>query len=91
MNQDKILQKALGVFGIDKQEDILIEELSEVIQAVCKKRRYPNDSEVKRNFFEELADVKIMIRQMELYYGTQEIQRWEEIKINALEKMLEVK
>lgn len=48
-----------NLYGIEKQENQLIEEMSELIQAICKKRRdRPN------NIIEELADVKLVLDQV---------------------------
>jgi len=64
-NIDKICNDALDIWGHDTQMDIVIEELSELIQAIIKHRRYPNE-ERAFDMAEELGDVCIMISQLEI-------------------------
>ena len=56
---DERLKIIADHYGIDSQLDILQEELSELIQAVSKYRRYGSV-----NIVEEIADVYIMLGQV---------------------------
>ena len=65
---DKAL-KIITHYGFDKQKYIVIEEMSELIQAIIKLDRYKDDKEYFKymdNFREELADVYLMILQLML-------------------------
>ena len=70
-----ILRKAIDTYGINPQVDQCIEECSELIKALLKKRRADHgtanlDHETAVSaIVEEIADVKIMLEQMELLYG----------------------
>jgi NTP pyrophosphatase (non-canonical NTP hydrolase) len=64
----KTLLKAVTVYGERQQEDVAIEELSELIKALIKHRRY-NTKETKENIIEELADVYIMLIQLTIIHG----------------------
>lgn len=78
MNQE-ILKKAIQTFGAKNQLDMVIEECAELIQAInkCRRKNLVNDliignstkegdSETLFNLTGEIADVKIMIAQLEL-------------------------
>lgn len=55
-------------FGVDRQSRQAMEECGELIQAINKMLRYPND-EVKRiELIEEIADVLIMIVQLKIIF-----------------------
>lgn len=64
-NNDEIYNDALNTWGHDAQMDVTIEELSELIKAIIKHRRYPTD-EKAFEMAEELGDVHIMIKQLEI-------------------------
>ena len=73
--RQRILRKGIATYGIEPQVDQCIEECSELIKALLKKRRADHgtanlDYETAvGNIVEEIADVKIMLGQMELLYG----------------------
>lgn len=55
-------------FGVDRQSRQAMEECGELIQAINKMLRYPDD-EVKRiELIEEIADVLIMIVQLKIIF-----------------------
>lgn len=62
--QEKQLQ-VINHYGIDKQYDQLIEECSELIQAICKYKRYQTD-ESKAKISSEIADVENLIEQIKM-------------------------
>ena len=66
--QLEILVKAIKTFGCDNQSDIAIEEMGELIKAIIKHRRY-RTADTLDNLKEEIADVQIMVRQLQLMYG----------------------
>ena len=67
--QLEVLVKAIKTFGCDNQSDIAIEEMGELTKAIIKHRRYHTD-ETLANLREEIADVQIMVRQLQLMYGS---------------------
>ena len=76
-----IHQTALSHFGLKHQEDKLIEEMSELTQALIKNRQF-RDS----NVAEEIADVQIVLNQLKIAYP--EWITWEQIKLKRLEEKL---
>ena len=61
MNDTKIFQTAIKVCGEFAQEQMAIEECSELIQAICHKHRGR-----EHNIAEEIADVEIMLEQLKI-------------------------
>jgi NTP pyrophosphatase (non-canonical NTP hydrolase) len=61
MNENEILTAAIKTFGEKPQEEVAIEECSELIQAICHKHRGRKD-----NIAEEIADVEIMLEQLKI-------------------------
>jgi NTP pyrophosphatase (non-canonical NTP hydrolase) len=77
--QKEIIAQIVKKYGDEKQIEQAIEEMSELIQALCKhKRGRPH------NITEEIADVKIMLQQLELIFPITEIKYWEELKLNRM-------
>lgn len=68
MNERELYQKCLDLWGIHAQFDMVIEECSELIKAICKSHRI-GLIEVQENIVEELVDVEIMIEQLKLILG----------------------
>lgn len=82
----RTLQRAIDVYGVRAQEDMMIEEMSELTKAILKHRR--NASEKALNdIAEEIADVGIMLDQMKIVYGDNLSMRL--AKIERLEKRLD--
>lgn len=89
IQQEEILSNAINKWGDIDQVDMCIEECSELIQALCKyKRGKGNISNIK----EEIADVYIMIKQMEILFGSmgvESIQGHIDFKVNRLNGRIE--
>lgn len=67
---DKILREAIRKYGPGEQRDKAIEELSELIRALAR-------CDDHTNIAEEMADVKIMLRQLEMiFHNHSEVQNW---------------
>lgn len=62
------LQFIIDTYGTKAQEDIAIEECSELIKAICKNRRNPSD-ETRKGIIDEIADVEIMIEQLKIIHS----------------------
>ena len=65
MNKKKILQTAIGTYGADAQEKMLLEEMSELQKEICKQWR---GRENRSQIAEEIADVEIMLEQMKMIF-----------------------
>lgn len=71
-----VLCDAIDTYGREAQTDVCIEECSELIKALIKYRRLPIEErlaakgmKILENIQEEIADVQIMLWQMELLYS----------------------
>ncbi|MCQ2439424.1 MAG: DUF2829 domain-containing protein [Oscillospiraceae bacterium] len=81
-----ILESAVEVFGHQAQMDMAIEEMSELTKALLKYRRGNDFSEkALANIREEMADVSIMLNQLELIFGD-----YTEEEIGKLERLEEL-
>jgi NTP pyrophosphatase (non-canonical NTP hydrolase) len=85
--QKKIMLKALNKYGIDAQDDIAIEEMSELTKAIIKNRRYRN-FETMENLYEELADVLIMCEQILMSLDRDKVQSYIAAKLKRLNERL---
>lgn len=76
--RESILKKAIEHYGPGEQRDKAIEEMGELIRALARL----ND---KANIAEEIADVRIMLDQMEMIFGIHvEVRRIENEKLLRL-------
>lgn len=73
-------------FGYEKQKNLLIEEMAELIQALNKFDRKKNE-EAYENIIEEMADVELMIEQTQ-YLLAADRQAIEKIKEEKIERTL---
>lgn len=93
----EIQNKAIEVYGVEKQILVCIEELSELIKAITKVERYIEDTDLVEkehmieNVVEEIADVKIIIEYLKIIYGIEEseIEEWVENKIQRTKKLID--
>ena len=65
METTEIYKRIIEKFGKEAQTIVAIEELSELQKALCKYLRGQDNFE---NIVEEIADVKIMLEQLELIF-----------------------
>lgn len=82
------LERAIEVYGKDMQLTVAIEELSELIKELCKRKRGSNNYYA---IIEELADCYIMMEQIEIIFDidAEQINGMKVEKLNRLEKRLE--
>lgn len=66
MEKEEIYQKIIDKFACQNQIIIAIEEMSELQKTLCKYLRFENFS--FDNIIEEIADVRIMIEQLEMMF-----------------------
>lgn len=78
--REQILKTAIRKYGPGTQRDKAIEELSELIRALAR----CDDTE---NLAEEMADVRIMLDQLEIIFGNgQKVAKWELRKLHRLDQ-----
>lgn len=88
INKEKLYNSALDKFGAEHQIDMLIEECSELIQALIHHKRGRN---TLNDVAKEIADVLIMIEQIEkIKKLEQETEEQKYIKLQRLYNKLEV-
>jgi NTP pyrophosphatase (non-canonical NTP hydrolase) len=87
---NQIYIEAINKFGIIIQLEIVVEELAELIQAIQKYKRYPNDPQVLQNIAEELADVELTTSQLKLMkiVSRESVDKFKQIKLNKLKNKL---
>ena len=82
-----VLVKAIDTYGENKQLDMCIEEMSELIKEICKRKRGFNN---KAEITEEIADVYITLEQLKLICRIEQTAVSNEItrKLNRLTERL---
>lgn len=87
---------AIVTYGREAQTDMCIEECSELIKALLKLRRLPLEERIAakgmkalENIQEEIADVQIMLWQIDLMYGYGYVEDQIDKKINRLKERVE--
>lgn len=79
-----IMKAAIQRYSAPAQIDKAIEELSELIRALAR-------CDDRDNIAEEMADVRIMMEQLELIFENRaEVRKWELKKLKRLDKQLGV-
>ena len=88
----EILEKAIETYGRECQIDKAIEEMSELTKALLKLRHCHEDWErqiIKDAVDEEMADVQIVMIQLDMIFGNSErVSAWRDKKIERLERRL---
>lgn len=85
----KIYDSAIKMWGIDAQQQMMIEESSELIKAICKFKRNGSRTNMLA-VIEEMADVEIMLEQMKIIFDTEHLfDSIKQDKIDRLELRLE--
>lgn len=64
--QSETCQTIANFYGDDSQMYMAIEEMSELTKEICKYKRLPNNYD---KLADEIADVKIMLEQLEYIFG----------------------
>lgn len=82
---ESLLQQAIDTWGEDAQVSMAIEECSELITALT---QFWRGRKTKAEVAEEIADVSIMMRQLRLIFGYQEVNEIEAGKLARLKKRL---
>lgn len=80
-----VCESAVHTWGKEHQKLIAIEEMSELTKALCKDTRYPNTPAVLDNVAEEIADVRIMLDQLEhIFACSEQVRKYKHKKIKRL-------
>lgn len=89
----EVLQQAIDTYGSHAQEEMAIEEMSELTKAIVKRHRAkdkPSYDRAMNNIAEEMADVIIMLTQLLMFYGNRkDVQRAVDEKVKRLAGRLE--
>lgn len=85
-----IYKRAITLWGVDKQRDVVAEEAAELIQALLKYRRNGFTEEWRVRVIEEAADVSIMLEQLVMMVGSdEEFRKAKAYKLNRLTKLID--
>lgn len=85
--EDSVLKAALERYGENMQMVVLLEEMSELEKEICKRWRGENNH---FRIAEEAADVRIMLRQLEIILKNgDEVRMFERAKIERLKNRME--
>lgn len=89
----EVLQQAIDTYGSHAQEEMAIEEMSELTKAIVKRHRAadkPSYGKAMSGIAEEMADVIIMLTQLLMFYGNRkDVQRAVDEKVKRLAGRLE--
>lgn len=83
----QVYKRAIEFWGEEAQKSMFYEEFGELLQAMNKYKRDDTDKNYY-NIREEIADVEIMLNQLKLIYGEQQINKIKQTKIGKLEDVL---
>jgi NTP pyrophosphatase (non-canonical NTP hydrolase) len=89
----EVLQQAIDTYGSRAQEEMAIEEMSELTKAIVKRHRAKDAASYNKamsNIAEEMADVIIMLTQLLMFYrNRKDVQRAVDEKVKRLAGRLE--
>ena len=90
-----VICDAIDTYGQEAQTDMCIEECSELIKALLKLRRLPLEERIAakgmkalENIQEEIADVQIMLWEIDLMYGYGYVEDQIDKKLNRLKERI---
>lgn len=85
---DKELQQIAEHYGLRVQMRQLIEEMAELTQVICKAERYDLDT-VRDHLVEEVADVWVVLEQVDYLLGDSRIAQIKAEKIERQKRRIE--
>lgn len=84
-----LLEDCVRIYGKRSQVDMAIEEMSELTKALLKERRIPDGKAYADHIAEEMADVTIMLMQLQMIFDNSEkIQKQITFKLERQRKRL---
>jgi len=92
MKNKNIYKRAVEMWGVDAQSDVMMEECAELIFAILKMKRSGTSQQITdryNNVCEEIADVRLMLNQMEYIYDKNMIDDYYKEKKDGVIKKLE--
>jgi len=85
---DKDLRNIAEHYGLRVQMRQLIEEMAELTQVICKAERYDLDT-VREHLVEEIADVEVVLEQVDYLLGDSRIAQIKAEKIARQKRRIE--
>lgn len=86
-NYRKVLDRAIATYGVEAQEKMVLEEMSELQKEICKRWR-GNDN--LPELAEEIADVEIMLDQLKMIHGIEDaVDTYKQEKVERLKRRLD--
>ena len=84
------IEKSIEHYGKELQSIVCMEECAELIQAISKIQRKGLNEELKNHLAEEIADVMICIRMLQMMYGinSEDVLKWIDYKIERQAKRM---
>lgn len=80
-------KKALGHYGAESQMLMCIEEMSELIKALCKQHR---GRDMRMSIAEEIADVQITLQQMVMLFDiADDVECYQSVKLDRLKARMD--
>jgi NTP pyrophosphatase (non-canonical NTP hydrolase) len=87
-SKHEIIQAAVKTFGIEAQERMALEEMGELITALCKLHRKHNGNDLSA-VASEIADVQLMLDQLIYMYNIEDKVQFAKLeKLDRLESLL---
>ena len=82
-----LYERNIQYHGIEQETTIAMEECSELIQAISKCKRYGCVDKYRDNLIEEIADVLIIINELQLIYdiSNNDIENIKKYKIDRMD------
>ncbi len=96
-DRHKVYKKSISHYGIYRKLTTTIEECAELIQAIAKAQRYGKNvaggiemsHEHRAAIIDEVADVTIMMEQMQMLFPPEKIRERIAFKVNRLKKRID--
>lgn len=85
---DKDLRNIAEHYGLRKQMRQTVEEMAELTQVICKAERYDLDT-VRDHLVEEVADVEVVLEQVDYLLGDSRIAQIKAEKIERQKRRIE--
>lgn len=81
---------AIKTFGREHQVEMIKEECVELVHALHKLKRYPDDEKRMQNVLNEIADVTIILEQANQIFGRERVEEAIYFKMKKLEKQIDI-
>lgn len=85
VDSENLCRRAMEIYGFPAQAAMVVEECSELTNAICKFRRGRVGED---DIITEIADVMIMCEQMATHFGTVKVELEKDRKLQRLKERL---